>query len=152
MKNKSARNYLVWIVIIGIILLVVFALSGASNTEEITVSELVMMINTRDVAIIEQTGNRVEIWTFDDDYDGPPSYETKLDEDVVNMSNYLVVNGAQPTIVDSIYIVQNETSALLAINNDVEPARVFVGLTPLLLVTGLFFLFVRWHQVTQFQT
>jgi cell division protease FtsH len=139
-KTPRYRNYLVWIVILGIILLVVFTLSSGSSAEEITFSEVVELVEGGEVARIERSETDLKVWTQDADLEGNPTYESQVDATVENLPELLVSHGAS---LDNVQAVSFQYSG----GGGLGPWIGILGsLLPLILIAGFLFLMVRQAQ------
>lgn len=140
MKNPRYRNYIVWMLVIGMILAIVIGVSNNSNRRnEITLTELVNDINnpterTR-IDSIERSETKLKI-TYEDD----TVKESRVDANVENLPLLLESHGGDPDKVQAINFEYKEGSGL-------GPwLTLLTGLLPLILIAGFLYLMVRQAQ------
>ncbi|GIK66545.1 MAG: ATP-dependent zinc metalloprotease FtsH [Chloroflexota bacterium] len=140
MKNPRYRNYIVWMLVIGMILAIVIGVSNNSNRRnEITLTELVNDINnpterTR-IDSIERSETKLKI-TYEDD----TVKESRVDANVENLPQLLESHGADPDKVQAVNFEYKEGSGL-------GPwLTLLTGLLPLILIAGFLYLMVRQAQ------
>lgn len=140
MKNPRYRNYIVWMLVIGMILAIVIGVSNNSNRRnEITLTDLVNDINnpterTR-IDSIERSETKLKI-TYEDD----TVKESRVDANVENLPLLLESHGADPDKVEPINFEYKEGSGL-------GPwLTLLTGLLPLILIAGFLYLMVRQAQ------
>ncbi|NDJ84800.1 MAG: ATP-dependent metallopeptidase FtsH/Yme1/Tma family protein [Chloroflexi bacterium] len=137
MKNPRYRNYLIWFLILGIILVVIFGVNSQSNTEEVTLSEVVEKINNGEVSAIERDDTELKI-TLEGAEE--PELESQVDENVEDLPALLESHGANAQNVKGI---NYEYSG----GGGIGPwLGVLTGLLPLILIAGFLFLMVRQAQ------
>ncbi len=140
MKNPRYRNYIVWMLVIGMILAIVIGVSNNSNRRnEITLTELVNDINnpTEQTRIdsIERSETKLKI-TYEDD----TVKESRVDANVENLPQLLESHGADPDKVQAVNFEYKEGSGL-------GPwLTLLTGLLPLILIAGFLYLMVRQAQ------
>lgn len=140
MKNPRYRNYIVWLLVIGMILAIVIGVSNNSNRRnEITLTELVNDINnpaerTR-IDSIERSETKLKITYADDTVK-----EARVDANVENLPALLEAHGADLDRVQNINFEYKEGSGL-------GPwLTLLTGLLPLILIVGFLYLMVRQAQ------
>jgi cell division protease FtsH len=136
-KNPRYRNYLIWMLIIGMVLAVVFSVGRQNGSEEPNLSGLARDINAGEVSKIEVSDTEAKVFYVDDEKE--PT-KVGIRESIESLPPVLIEHGAIAESVDAVDISYKSGGGI----------GLWLGLLtsmlPLILIAGFLFLMVRQAQ------
>jgi cell division protease FtsH len=135
-KNSRYRNIIVWMLIIGMLIAVLLAVSSSSSEQNtLSFTELADEINKGNVESIERSGSDLKITMSDDS-----EKEAKVDEIVEDLPALLESHGANSEQVEAVNINYDPGGGLGVW------LGLLTGLLPLILIAGFIYLMLRQAQ------
>lgn len=137
MKNSRYRNYIIWLVLIGVVAIVLYQFANSSGaSSEITTTELARDINNGLVNAIERSDTNL---TIEYDEDGVIK-EATIPEIVEDLPAFLESHGASAEQVQRVDISYEDNGGFAVW------VGIFTSFLPLLLIVGFIFLMLRQAQ------